>query len=168
MLYPVDMGTLGEMGQGEGLGFNLNVPLPPGSGGGAYMAAMEQVVLPALMAYKPSMIVVGCGYDASFFDPMSHMMLISSHYRDMTRLIMQAANDLCGGKLMINHEGGYSDFYVPLCGMAVMEELTGINTAVRDPYEATKEVPIQLLQPHQQDYIERIIAGPLAKLLSCC
>jgi len=164
MLYPVDMGTLAENGAGKGEGFNLNIPLPPGSGGGAYLAAMQQVVLPALEAYKPSLVVVGCGYDASYFDLMSHMMLVSTHYREMTRMIKQAADQFCDGKLMMNHEGGYCDFYVPICGMAVMEELTGIQTAVRDPYADAEHVPVQALQPHQQDHIDRARQGPLAHL----
>ena len=168
MLYPVDMGTLAETGEADGDGFNLNVPLPAGCGGGAYLAAMDQIVLPALQAFKPSLIVVACGNDASYFDPMSHMMLVSTHYRQMTQRIMQAASDLCGGKLVINHEGGYSDFYVPLCGMAVMEELAGIQTAVRDPYAGTEQVPNQALQPHQQAYLDRVRQGPLASLLRRC
>ncbi len=168
MLFPVNLGKHEETGEGDGEGFNLNVPLPAGSGGGAYMAAMDQVVLPALEAYKPSLIVVACGYDASYFDPMSHMMLISGHFRELTRKIMKAADDLCDGRLVLNHEGGYSDFYVPLCGMAVIEELTGIQTPVRDPYGGTERVANQLLQPHQQAFIDQAKSGPLSALLERC
>ncbi len=165
MLYPADMGKVDEIGEAEGEGFNLNVPLPAGCGGGAYLAAMDQVVLPALEAFKPSLIVVACGYDASYFDPMSHMMLVSVHYREMTQKIMQAAEQLCDGRILFNHEGGYSDFYVPLCGLAVIEELTGIQTAVRDPYAGTKHVPNQALQAHQQEYLDQVRQGPLTELL---
>ena len=168
MLYPVDLGKVEETGEAQGEGFNVNVPLPAGCGGGAYLAAMDQVVLPALEAFKPSLVVVACGYDASYFDPLSHMMLVSAHYRQMTQRIMQAARQLCDGRLVVNHEGGYSDFYVPLCGMAVVEELTGIQTAARDPYAGTEHVPNQALQPHQQEYLDRARQGPLAELLRRC
>ena len=168
MLYPADMGTLDEIGTAQGEGFNLNVPLPAGSGGGAYLAAMDQVVLPALEAFKPSMIVVACGYDASYFDPMSHMMLVSSHYREMTQKITQVAAQFGESRTVFNHEGGYSDFYVPICGMAVVEELTGIRTAARDPYAGTELVPNQALQPHQQVYLDQVRLGPLAELLRRC
>ena len=40
---------------------------------------------------------------------------------------------LCGGRLVLSHEGGYSPVYVPFCGLAVMEELSGVKTAVNDP-----------------------------------
>ncbi|GMW35878.1 hypothetical protein LOCUS_16190 [Klebsiella pneumoniae] len=31
------------------------------------------------------------------------------------------------------HEGGYAESYVPFCGLAVMEALSGIRTEVQDP-----------------------------------
>ena len=40
---------------------------------------------------------------------------------------------LCGGKLVVAHEGGYSDIYVPFCGLAVVEALLGTRSAVIDP-----------------------------------
>ena len=166
MLYPVESGQPDEMGDGAGIGFNINVPLPAGCGGGAYLATIEEVVLPALQAFKPSLIVIASGYDASYFDPMSHMMLMAAHYRQMTRQVMAAADELCDGRIVLNHEGGYSDFYVPLCGLAVMEELSGISTPVRDPYEGTEQLPNQDLMAHQQAVIDRVRSGPLAALKS--
>ena len=136
--------------------------------GRAYLAAMDQVVLPALHAFKPSMIVVASGYDAGYFDPMSHMLLLANHFRQFTQRVMKVASELCGGRLVINHEGGYSDFYVPLCGLAVIEELAGISTSVRDPYAGTEYVANQALMPHQQEYIDRAKRGPLAALLARC
>ncbi len=168
MLYPSDSGQVSETGEAAGEGFNINVPLPAGSGGGAYLAAMDQVVMPALYAFKPSMIVVASGYDAGYFDPMSHTLLLANHFRQFTQRMMTATNELCGGRLVMNHEGGYSDFYVPLCGLAVIEELAGITTSVRDPYAGSEFVANQALIPHQQEYIDRAQRGPLAALLARC
>ena len=168
MLYPSDLGQIEEMGESAGKGFNINVPLPAGCGGGAYMACMDQIVLPALHAFKPSMIVVACGFDASYFDPLSHMLLLANHFRQFTQKMLQVAEELCNGRLVMNHEGGYSDFYVPLCGIAVVEELSGIRTPVRDPYAATESVANQTLMTHQQETINRAMNGPLAKLVATC
>lgn len=168
MLYPADLGRIEENGEGAGEGFNINVPLPAGSGGDAYLAALDQVVVPALQAFKPSLIVVACGFDASYFDPMSHMLLLAGHFREFAAKLMRVAEELCDGRLVMNHEGGYSDFYVPLCGLAVIEELSGITTAVRDPYAGTELVPNQLLMPHQQEFIDRARLGPLDALVKRC
>ena len=69
-------------------------------------------------------------------------------------MLMKAAAELCGGRLVMTHEGGYSQTYVPYCGLAVLEEMTGIKTHVADPW-----APLMAhwggmgLQPHQQAVI---------------
>jgi acetoin utilization deacetylase AcuC-like enzyme len=39
------------------------------------------VVVPALDAYKPELILVSSGFDAGFLDPLASMMLSSDHFR---------------------------------------------------------------------------------------
>ena len=165
MLYPVNTGGLKETGEGAGAGKNINVPLPAGSGGGVYMAAMDEVVIPALHAFKPDLIVVACGFDACYFDPLSHMLLVANHFRTMTQKIMVAADELCGGRVVANHEGGYCDFYVPFCGVAVIETLAGIESGVKDPYRGTEFVDNQKLMPHQQTRVNEVVNGPFQALL---
>eukprot|EP00761_Pharyngomonas_kirbyi_P014307 gb/GECH01014337.1/.p1 GENE.gb/GECH01014337.1/~~gb/GECH01014337.1/.p1 ORF type:complete len:343 (+),score=94.80 gb/GECH01014337.1/:1-1029(+) len=121
--YPRDSGFMDEIGEGHGQGYNINVPLPPGCGHGAYMSVMDRVVTPALDAFDPDFIFVACGYDACSMDPLGHMMLHSNSYRFMTRRILDAADRLCDGRVLVVHEGGYSEEYVPYCGLAVVEEL---------------------------------------------
>lgn len=58
------------------------------------------------------------------------MQLHSDSFRAMTEQVQQAADRLCGGKLVMVHEGGYAESYVPFCGPAVMEALSGIRTEV--------------------------------------
>jgi len=155
-LFPHDRGDRQERGEGEGLGYNINVPLPPGSGHAAYIAAFEQVVLPALMAYKPDLIVVPSGFDAAAPDPFGRMMLHSDTFREMTKMLMQAADILCNGRLVLSHEGGYSAAYVPYCGLAVMEQLSGIKTQIEDPFlPAFQAYGGQDLQPWQQEAISK-------------
>jgi len=154
-LYPLDSGFHGERGEGKGEGYNINIPLPAGSGHGAYVSVFERVIIPALYAYKPDVIIVPSGFDASCADPLGRMMLHSGTYRELTKMLMQAADDLCGGRLMMSHEGGYSASYVPYCGLAVMEQLSGIKTAIDDPFEALFHAYTgQDLQPHQTGYID--------------
>ena len=149
-LFPLGSGTLAERGVGRGEGFNINVPLPAGSGTGAYVAAFERVVVPALHAFRPEMILVCSGFDASALDPLGRMMLHSEGYRTLTKLLMEAADALCSGRLAMSHEGGYSASYVPYCGLAVMEQLSGIKTPVDDPFMASfGRYPGQTLQPWQ-------------------
>jgi len=149
-LFPAGSGGLQERGRGAGLGYNLNLPLPPGCGDGAYVEAVRRVVLPALSRFRPDVIVVACGFDASAADPLGRMMVTSEGYRAMTAMLMQAAGTLCGGRLMMTHEGGYSAAYVPYCGLAVLEQLSGIRTGLDDPFQPVMaDYGQQDLQPHQ-------------------
>jgi len=166
-LYPADKGGTDACGAADGAGFNINVPLPPGSGEGAYYHAMSEVVLPALEAFRPDMIFIACGYDACSFDPLSAQILGSPHYRVMTQQVMDAADRLCDGKLVVCHEGGYSAVYVPFCGVAVIETLMGQETGIHDPFATMiTDLPYQELQPHQQAAVERAVQGGLAALES--
>ncbi len=149
-LFPLDTGAVKDNGKGKGEGANINIPLPPGSGVGAYIAAFERVVLPALRRFKPELIVVPSGFDAGGNDPLGRMMMTSRGYAQLTRLLMQAADELCGGRLVLSHEGGYSPVHVPYCGLAVMEELSGIRSGIEDPWLVNMEGwGQQELMPHQ-------------------
>jgi acetoin utilization deacetylase AcuC-like enzyme len=157
--YPIDRGGLEDTGHGRGAGTNLNIPLPPGSGHGAYLAAFDRVVLPALHRFKPEFIVVASGLDASAMDPMGRMLCTSETYRAMAARIVRAAEGLCAGRLLATHEGGYSNAYVPFCGLPVIEEFSGIRTGVVDPYlEELMQMGGQTLQPHQSALIETAAA----------
>ena len=111
--------------EGAGRGANLNIPLPPGSGGAAYRHAFERVVLPALRAFQPDMVIVASGFDASAYDPLGRMNLSADDYRGLTEELMNVSAEVCDGRLLLCHEGGYSSFYVPYCGLAVIEQLSG-------------------------------------------
>jgi len=132
--FPVGSGSVEEIGEGPGIGFNVNVPLYPGSGDDAYRQAMERIIVPALDRFQPELIVVACGFDANGVDPLARMLAHSETFRAMTASVRAAAERLCGGRLVLVHEGGYAEAYVPFCGHAVIEELAGIQTEVVDPF----------------------------------
>jgi acetoin utilization deacetylase AcuC-like enzyme len=121
------------IGIGAGEGYNINVPLMAGAGDDSWRYALETIVLPALARFEPELIIVACGYDANAMDPLARMLLHSDSFRAMTERVQEAADRLCGGKLVMVHEGGYAESYVPFCGLAVMEALSGVKTEVEDP-----------------------------------
>jgi acetoin utilization deacetylase AcuC-like enzyme len=131
--FPVDKGQASDRGSGKGEGHNLNVPLLPGGGHQSYLDALDLLVLPALRKYRPELIVIACGLDANGFDPLARMMAHSETYRAMTGRVMALADEVCGGRVVAVHEGGYSEAYVPFCGLAVIEALSGKRTEVVDP-----------------------------------
>jgi acetoin utilization deacetylase AcuC-like enzyme len=165
--YPPDSGAVTDIGSGAGEGYNINVPLPPGSGVGAYVATFEQVVTPALRAYRPELILVASGLDASAMDPLASMMMTSDGYRTLTRTVLSAAREVCGGRVVACHEGGYSPAYVPYCGLAVLEEMAGIRTELADPLlDLLAAFGGQEIQPHQEAVVReaaKLAAGLAAR-----
>jgi acetoin utilization deacetylase AcuC-like enzyme len=131
--FPPGSGSVEENGEGEGAGANVNVPLPRGGGRGAYVAAFERVVVPALDRFSPDFVIVASGLDASAMDPLGRMQMHSDGYRELTDLLLGVAGRKCAGRLVIAHEGGYSSAYVPFCGLAIVEQLSGISSGVDDP-----------------------------------
>lgn len=132
--FPPGSGGADELGQGAGQGCNLNIPLLPGCGHQQYLHAMAQLVVPALLRFAPDLLVIGSGYDASTYDVLGHMQLHSGSFREMTRMMVAVAERLGHGRLVMIHEGGYSEVYVPFCAIAAIEALTGLQTQVRDPF----------------------------------
>ncbi|GAA0236003.1 class II histone deacetylase [Cryptosporangium japonicum] len=149
-VYPPGSGAVSDVGT------IVNVPLPAGSGEGAYRAAFADVVEPALDRFAPDLILVACGFDANGFDPLARQMLSSESFRWMTGRVRAAAERHCDGRLVLVHEGGYSPFAVPFCGLAVVEELSGLRTGVEDPYlPIVENYGGGRLLPHQADAVAK-------------
>lgn len=154
-LFPPDTGSLDEVGTGAGRGTNINVPLPAGSGNGAYHEAFERVVRPALQRFAPDVVMVCSGFDPAAADPLGTMAVTASGFRDMAAQLVDIAEDVCGGRLVFSHEGGYSPVYVPFCGLAVLEAMSGVETGVADPWIPLFEAsPAHPVKPWQLEVID--------------
>ncbi len=132
--YPIDSGSANETGTEGGEGYTINVPLPAGTGNAGYQAALQRVVLPALRRYGPDLVIVSAGQDASAVDPLARMTMSSAGFRVLGEHIAELADDLCGGRLVVCQEGGYSPGYSPICTVAVIEGLSGERSGLEDPY----------------------------------
>ena len=148
-------GAVVERGEGAGLGTTINVPLPAGSGTAAYRATFDRVVLPALHAFKPDMIFVACGLDAGNHDALGRMTLGPEDFRWMTAAIKVAAGALCGGRLVLSHEGGYHAPSAPFLALPIFEELSGRASGVDNPVAIRMAgLPTSILLPHQEAAID--------------
>jgi acetoin utilization deacetylase AcuC-like enzyme len=134
-LYPPDTGSTSTAGSGDALGRNVNVPLPAGTGNGGYAYAMQHVVEPCLRDFRPQLVLVACGFDASAYDPMARMVLTAAGFRSVTQHLLTLCDELCEGRLVMVSEGGYSPVYAPFCGLAVIEAMAGVDPPTVDPFE---------------------------------
>jgi acetoin utilization deacetylase AcuC-like enzyme len=102
-LYP-GTGRLEETGRGEGAGTTLNFPFPAGTTGDAYLAAVDEVVIPLAEWFRPTWVMVSAGFDAHRADPLCGLDLSAGDFADLTDRIMALAP--AGRRLMVL-EGGY-------------------------------------------------------------
>ncbi len=159
--FPAGYSGFDERGSGAGEGYNLNIPLPAGSGHECYLYAMEQLIVPALEKFQPDMIVVASGLDANAADPLARQLLHSDSYRAMTRIMMDTAERLCNGKLAMAHEGGYAEAYVPFCGQAIVETLSGSDPIVEDPLREFfgLQQPGERVLAFQKQWVDDMVSG---------
>lgn len=151
-------GAVRDCGRDKGEGYNINIPLPPGSGTGAYLAVVDRIIAPALRRFRPDLILVASGVDACANDPTARMLLRSDSYRIMTNRMIQLAEELCDGRLVMTHEGGYDLTMAPFCTLAILEEMSGVRTTVTDPFGELREDALtdyQKLLPHQNAVINQ-------------
>jgi acetoin utilization deacetylase AcuC-like enzyme len=126
-VFPPNSGALDERGANAGFGYALNIPLPPGTGDGGYLHAMEEVIVPAVRAFRPDLVLVASGYDAGAMDPLARQMVTSAGFRALAERLLAVAEECCEGRVVMSHEGGYSPVYVPFCGLAVLEAMVGVR-----------------------------------------
>jgi len=142
-LYPAGRGGRDARGDGAGTGFNVNVPLPAGTGDHGYAHAFERVVEPVARAFRPELLLIAAGQDASATDPLGRMSITVPGFRALIDRAVALAGELCGGRLVAMLEGGYSLLHLPLANHAILEGLAGLApTFTSDPVGV--DVPIAL------------------------
>jgi len=85
----------------------INVPLPSGTDGKSFRAAVEQEFAPALEKFSPQMIFISAGFDAHLDDPLGGMRLVRDDYIWMTQFIMDIAHKHAQDRIVSTLEGGY-------------------------------------------------------------
>jgi acetoin utilization deacetylase AcuC-like enzyme len=91
----------------RGVGNIVNAPLPPGSGTAAFREAWEVLILPALEAFRPELLVISAGFDAHKADPLAQLRLEAADFAWLTGKLLEAARAHCQGRVVSLLEGGY-------------------------------------------------------------
>lgn len=101
----------------------VHTPLPAGTDGKRWRAAIERDWWPALDAFAPELILVSAGFDGHADDPLAQWLLAEGDYRWVTDGIVALANDHCGGRVVSTLEGGYD---ADALGRSVVAHLQGL------------------------------------------
>ncbi|MBC7635731.1 MAG: histone deacetylase family protein [Acetobacteraceae bacterium] len=90
-----------------GVGNVVNVGLPPGSDGMAFRGAWQDILLPALDAFAPELLIVSAGFDAHIDDPLAQLRVRTPDFTWLTQKLVAVAQRHCKGRLVSVLEGGY-------------------------------------------------------------
>jgi len=74
---------------------------------------------------------------------------------------MQVADTLCDGRIVMAHEGGYSEVHVPFCGHAVLQEMSGSAIDAGDALGAriSGQQPSEIMQGVFRGIIDQYAKG---------
>jgi acetoin utilization deacetylase AcuC-like enzyme len=105
--YP-GTGAREETGSGKGHGTVLNRPFPAGAGRKEIVGAFEGDLVAAANRFKPDLVLISAGFDSRIEDPLGHFRLTDEDFMDLTRVIIDVANEHAEGRLVSILEGGYN------------------------------------------------------------
>jgi acetoin utilization protein AcuC len=105
-LFP-GTGSVDERGTGAAEGTKVNVPLLPGVGDEAWLSALDALVPPLVRRFEPDVLVTQLGCDTHATDPLAHLRLTTSSYREAARLLHGLAHEAATGRWLATGGGGY-------------------------------------------------------------
>jgi len=85
----------------------VNVPLAPMTGGAEMRRAYETEILPALLDYRPELMLISAGFDAHAADPLANLNWTDGDFAWVTERLCDVAEDTCDGRVVSTLEGGY-------------------------------------------------------------
>jgi len=133
-IYP-GTGFIEQIGRGAGMGYNVNVPLPSQTGDETYLYALREIFVPLAEEFKPEIIVGNGGSDSHFADMLGSLSLTVQGFFKVSRTIVETAEKVCQGKVVIMPGSGYNPTVLPLCWYALAAGIVGLEKIeVSDPY----------------------------------
>jgi acetoin utilization deacetylase AcuC-like enzyme len=122
-LYP-GSGWVDESGRGAGSGTTVNLPFPAGATGDVYLAAVDEVVLPAAEQFRPTWLIVSAGFDAHRADPLTGLELTAGDVADLADRIFPLVPP---GRRLAMLEGGYDLDALAASAGACVASLAGLR-----------------------------------------
>jgi len=153
-IYP-GTGFIEQIGRGAGEGYNVNVPFPPQTGDLTYLYALKEIFVPLAQEFKPELIVGNGGSDPHFADLLGNLGLTVQGFFHVSRTIVETAEKVCNGRVVLMPGSGYNPEVLPQCWFALTAGVVGLDRIdVKDPYTP----------PVEPDYVRAKVDDMLKEL----
>lgn len=105
--FPSDTGDWHDRGEGDGEGYTVNIPMKARSGDEDYLKAIQRYALPAVLDYKPEILLVSVGFDGHWRDIVANTKLSGKGYYGIGKCVKKMASGSANGRIIAMQEGGY-------------------------------------------------------------
>lgn len=127
-----------------------NVPLHAFAGDATFNRIADDIFKPMVQTFRPGMLLISAGFDAHWNDPITTLGVSTQGFYDISKKLVDIAEEYCGGKIVFVLEGGYDPENVANGAASVFGALTGSRSAK----EANDPSPYQ--DPDHESRIQEI------------
>ncbi|MEI4491779.1 acetoin utilization protein AcuC [Mameliella alba] len=131
-------------------GSAFNLPVARGFNDTEFKMVLEEMILPAVEAFRPEAIFLQCGADALAEDPLARLSLSNRSHVTTVRALRPLAP-----RMIVSGGGGYNPWTVARCWTAVWGEIAGKQVPERLPQEA--EAVLRALVWHRKGQPEEAL-----------
>ena len=113
----------------------VNVPLSAFAGDGVFTRVADEIFKPVVEKFRPQMLFISAGFDAHWNDPLTSLGLSTQGFFNISKKLVDLAEEYCQGKIVFVLEGGYHPHNVANGSAAVFDALTNstLSKEVHDP-----------------------------------
>jgi len=113
----------------------VNVPLDAFAGDEVFNRVADDIFQPIVEKFRPQMLFVSAGFDSHWNDPLTSLGLSTWGFFNISKKLVDLAEEYCGGKIVFVLEGGYDPINVANGSAAVFDALTNstLSGEVNDP-----------------------------------
>jgi acetoin utilization deacetylase AcuC-like enzyme len=101
-----------------------NIPLQAHAGDETFSRISDEIFKPMVEAFRPQMLLISAGFDAHWNDPITSLGLSTQGYFNISKKLVDIAEEYCDGKIVFVLEGGYDPHNVAHGVDAVFGALT--------------------------------------------
>ena len=113
----------------------VNVPLHSFAGDEVFARVADEIFKPMVEKFRPQMLFISAGFDAHWSDPLTSLGLSTQGFFNISKKLVQLAEEYCNNKIVFVLEGGYDPHNVANGAAAVFDALTNstLSANVKDP-----------------------------------
>ncbi len=114
----------------------VNVPLDAFAGDEVFARVADEIFRPIVEKFRPQMLFVSAGFDAHWNDPLASLGLSTKGFFNISKKLVELAEEHCHGRIVFVLEGGYDPVNVANGSAAVFDALTNstLSRNVTDPF----------------------------------